>query len=62
MANKPDEKEDRQSPEQISGQQEKPHMDEEYDQGFATRRPSEVNEEEEKKLFEERQKKLKKVA
>ena len=62
MENKPDEKENRQSPEQISGKQEKPHMDDENDTGFATRRPNEVNEEEEKKLFEERQKKLKKAA
>jgi hypothetical protein len=105
MANKPNEKENRQSPEPISRKQNKPQMDEDYDplseestdyrapgekfetlgegknfdrnrlsrdqepmaeaqndQGFATRRPTEVNDEEEKRLYEERQKKLKKVA
>ncbi len=49
MENKPEEKENRESLE-------------EEDTGFATRRPNEVNDEEEKKLFEARQKKKKKVA
>ena len=104
MTSNPDEKGNRQPPEQISSKQEKPQMPE-YDplseestdyrapgekfetlvegknldlsrmdqprthmpealEDFepATRRPLEANDEEEKKLFEERQKRMKKVA
>jgi hypothetical protein len=105
MANKPDEKGNRQSAEQIPRKQEKSQMDAEYDAlseestdyrgpgekfetagegknidrkrmdqprtgmpealkdlGPATRRPLDANDEEEKKLYEERQRRMKKVA
>jgi hypothetical protein len=108
MEKKPEQKQNRQSPEHISTKQEKPPLGEEYDPlreestdyrapgekfetlgegknldrnrmdqprtertslpealkdlGPATKRPLDTNDEEEKRLFEERQKRIKKVA